>query len=95
MKDGNLENDLFGAFRNLELAADLKRLPKKKFREIQGEKVDGKFYEAKYGAIRIYHFHEEYTGRIIVLVGSKTDQKKDIKKAVRIIKDYQANGKGK
>ena len=83
------EKDLFGAIRNLELAADLKRLPKTKFREIKGQKVNGKLYEAKFGAVRIYHFHEEKTGRIIVLGGLKNHQDKDIKMAVKRIKEYQ------
>lgn len=87
--DDNLESDFFGAIRNLEHAANLKRLPNTKFREIKGIDIKGKLYEAKYGCVRIYHFHEEYTGRIIVLGGVKTNQKKDIKSAVKTIKHYQ------
>lgn len=89
LEKGNLEGDLFGAIRNLELAADLKRLPKTKFRELKGYDINGKLYEAKYGSVRIYHFHEEHNGRIIVLGGLKSHQKKDIKSAVKTIKDYQ------
>lgn len=87
--DHNLEGDFFGAIRNLEHAANLKRLPKTKFREIKGIDIKGKLYEAKYGSVRIYHFHEEHTGRIIVLGGLKTNQTKDIKSTVKTIKHYQ------
>jgi hypothetical protein len=82
-------NDLAGAVRNLELAANLIRLPKTKFREINQQKFKNKFFEAKYGAVRIYHFHEKYTGRIIVFGGMKNNQQIDLKSAIRIIKRYQ------
>lgn len=88
-KDGTSVKDLFGAIKNLELAADLKRLPKTKFREIVNKKLDVKLYEAKKGAVRIYHYHEEHTGRIIILGGYKTEQNNDIKQAIKRIKDYQ------
>lgn len=88
-KDGNFETDLYGAISNLELAANLVTLHKTKFREIKGQKINGKLFEAKKGAVRIYHFHEKNTGRIIVLGGFKTDQTKDIKAAVKTIKSYQ------
>jgi len=87
------ESDLYGALRILELAADLVSLPKTKFREIKGHKIKGKLYEAKYGAVRIYHFHEKHTGRIIILGGLKNDQDKDINSAVKTIKDYQNENK--
>ena len=87
-KEGTFEKDLVGALRNLELAAKLVTLPKTKFREIKGQKkLNGKLYEAKYGAVRIYHFQEKNTGRIIVLGGIKSSQDKDISNAVKTIKD--------
>jgi len=92
-EDGNLEGDYFGAIRNLEHAANLLRLPQTKFKELKGFNIEGKFYEAKYGSVRIYHFHEEKTGRIIVLGGLKPNQKKDIKSAVKTIKNYQDENK--
>lgn len=58
-EDGTAFSDFAGAIRNLESAADLRRLPKTKFREIKGENLNGKLYEAKHGAVRIYHFHEK------------------------------------
>lgn len=89
LEGGNFETDLYGAIRNLELAANLISLPKTKFREIKGQKLDWKLYEVKYGSVRIYHFQEKNTGRIIVIGGLKNDQEQDIKKAVKTIKAYQ------
>jgi|SRR5690554_1309650 len=89
MDEGTYSNDLAGAIKNLEMAANLVTLPKTKFREIKSQKINGKLYEAKKGSIRIYHFHEAGTGRIIIFGGVKNDQKKDIKLAVKTIKDFQ------
>jgi len=88
-KDGNLLNNLAGAIRIIEDTANLNRRPKTKFRLIEGHKLKCKVYEAKSGSIRIYLFHEENTGRIIVSGGVKDNQKKDIKKILKIIKEYQ------
>jgi hypothetical protein len=95
--EGNkaFENDLVGAIRNLELAANLLHLPKTKFREIKQQKFKNKLFEAKYGAIRIYHFQEKYTGRIIVLGGLKNNQQIDIKSVIRTIKNYQDENNSK
>lgn len=88
-KDGNLLNNLAGAIRIIEDTANLNRRPKTKFRLIEGHKLKCKVYEAKSGSIRIYLFHEENTGRIIVSGGVKDNQNKDIKKILKIIKEYQ------
>jgi|SRR5690554_384967 len=89
MDEGTYSNDLAGAIRYVELAADLRMLPKTRFREIKDQDINGKLFEAKKGSIRIYHFHETGTGRIIVLGGFKNNQTKDIKAAVKRIKDFQ------
>ncbi len=88
-KDENLLNNLAGAIRIIEDTSNLIRRPKNKFREIQGHNLNCKLYEAKSGIIRIYLFHEEKTGRIIVTGGKKDDQKSDLKSIIRTIKDYQ------
>lgn len=87
--DGNLLDNLAGAIRIIEDTANLNRRPKTKFRLIEGHKLKSKVYEAKSGLIRIYLFHEENTGRIIVSGGVKDNQSKDIKKILKIIKEYQ------
>lgn len=88
-KDGNLLNNLAGALRIVEDTSNLNRRPKTKFREIQDHKLKCKVYEAKSGLIRIYLFHEENTGRVIVTGGLKDNQKEDIKLLLKIIKEYQ------
>jgi len=88
-KDGNLLNNLAGAIRIIEDTSNLNRRPKSKFREIQGHKLKCKVYEAKSGLIRIYLFHEEKTGRVIVTGGLKDNQNVNVKSVLKIIKEYQ------
>ena len=88
-KDGNLLNNLAGALRIVEDTSNLNRRPNTKFREMQNHKLKCKVYEAKSGLIRIYLFHEEKTGRVIVTGGLKDNQKEDIKLILKIIKEYQ------
>lgn len=88
-KDGNLFDNLAGALRIVEDTSNLNRRPKNKFREIQGHNLKCKVYEAKSGLIRIYLFHEEKTGRVIITGGLKDNQNEDIKAILKIIKDYQ------
>lgn len=87
-KDGNLLSNLASAIRIIEDTSNLMRRPKAKFRVIQGHNLNCKVYEAKSGSIRIYLFHEENTGRVIVTGGNKNDQDQDIKKILKIIKEY-------
>lgn len=85
---GNLYDNLAGAIRVIEETANLKRYPNTKFRELKGHKLRCKVYEAKFQLIRIYLFHQEKTGRIIITGGLKTDQKQDIKSILKTIKEY-------
>ncbi len=55
---------------------------------LQGLSVKCKVYEAKSGGIRIYLFHEEKTGRVIVIGGDKDSQNEDVKRVEKIIKEY-------
>lgn len=87
-KDGNLLNQIAGALRIVEDTSNLNRRPKSKFRLIEGHNLKCKIYEAKSGIIRIYLFHEENTGRVIVTGGLKDNQDKDIKSILRTIKEY-------
>ncbi len=86
--EGNLLSNLAAAIRIIEDTSNLNRRPKSQFRIIQGLSVNCKVYEAKSGNIRIYLFHEEKTGRVIVIGGLKGDQDEDIKKIEKTIKDY-------
>lgn len=87
-KDGNLFDKLAGALRIIEETSNHKRYPKTKFRELKGHNLKCKVYEAKSNIIRIYLFHEEKTGRIIITGGLKDNQDKDIKSILKIIKEY-------
>lgn len=94
-KDKKLFDKLAGAIRIVELSSELFRLPKAKFRLIEGHKLECKVYEAKCDVIRVYLFHEENTGRIIVTGGVKGDQKKDIQSLVKTIREYYHEREGK
>lgn len=72
----------------LQDIADGKLLPKEKFRNITPKKELVKEYEIKTRHLRVYLFHEEKAGRIIVCGGKKTTQQKDISHFRRIKKEY-------
>ena len=86
--DEYLFDKLAGAIGIIENSSNLNRLSKNKFRPIEGHNLKCKVYEAKSDIIRIYLFHEEKTGRVIVTGGKKDNQKVDLKSVIKIIKDY-------
>lgn len=86
--EGNLISNLAAAIRIVEDTANLKMRPQKQFRVLQGLSINCKVFEAKSGGIRVYLFHEEKTGRVIVMGGNKGSQDEDIKKVEKIIKEY-------
>lgn len=86
--EGNLISNLAAAIRIIEDTANLKMRPQKQFRVLQGVSFACKVFEAKSGGIRVYLFHEEKTGRVIVMGGNKNSQNEDIKKVEKIIKEY-------
>lgn len=89
-QDGNLFSNLASAIAIVEASCELrpKRLPKTRFRKLEISKVKCKVYEAKSGSIRIYLFHDEGNGRVIVTGGKKDDQKEDIESLKTTIKAY-------
>lgn len=90
--DENLYDKFSGAISIIESSANLLRLSKGKFRIIHGHNLACKLYEVKKDIIRIYLFHEEKTGRVIVMGGKKGNQKEDLKSVIKIVKSY-INGK--
>lgn len=68
--------------------ADGELLPKEKFRNITPKRELVKEYEIKTMHLRVYLFHEERTGSIIVCGGKKITQKKDINHFRRIKREY-------
>ncbi len=87
-EEGNLFGQLAGAISVIEHTSNLNLLPQNKFRQLKINGLDCKVYEAKSGSIRIYLFHEEKTGRIIVTGGKKGEQDEDIAQIEHIIKSY-------
>lgn len=80
-----------GGIRIIEDTSNLKPRPKTKFRPLQNIYKGYKVYEAKSGPVRIYLVHESFLGRIILLVGHKNKQNKDINRLKHLIKDYHEN----
>jgi len=72
----------------LQDVAELRLLPKEKFRNITPKKETVKEYEIKTRHLRVYLFHEDKTGRVIVCGGKKGSQQADIKRLRRIKKEY-------
>lgn len=87
-KEGNLSSELRTIMARLTEIADLKSLPKEKFKDITPAKEPNKEYEIKTKHLRVYLFHDKKTGRVIVSGGKKTSQKSDIKKFRNTKKEY-------
>ncbi|NLO02338.1 MAG: hypothetical protein GX126_08490 [Bacteroidales bacterium] len=68
--------------------AELKSLPKNKFRDITPKKDNIKEYEIKTKHLRVYLFHEKNTGRVIVCGGKKGTPQSNIKHFRNIKKEY-------
>lgn len=86
--DGNYSSELITIQTRLLEIAECQLLPKEKFKDITPRKDRIKEYEIKTKHLRVYLFHEDNTGRIIVCGGKKTSQPTDIKRFRRIKKDY-------
>ena len=87
--DDILFEQLSAALRFVEDAANLKHLPKTKFRVLKVPKdVKAKVYEAKKVIIRIYLFQLKGKGKVIILGSKKNNQNKDIKTVCKIVKEY-------
>jgi hypothetical protein len=72
----------------MDLAANLVRLPAKKFKNITPQKELIKEYEFKSKNLRAYVFHLEKSGTIVAYWGFKNSQKRDIVKFQSIKKQY-------
>lgn len=86
--EGTYISELVTIQTRLQEIADGKLLPKEKFRNITPKKEVVKEYEIKTRHLRVYLFHEENTGRVIVCGGKKTTQQKNINHFRRIKKEY-------
>ena len=75
--EGNLAKQLVGIFSNFDQIANLKTLPKEKFRDITPGKELVKEYEFKKGDLRVYAFKDP-AGHVVVVGGKKSTQDEDI-----------------
>ena len=85
-REGNLNKQLIGLINNMNQVANLKRLPKEKFRDIAPKNDPIKEFEIKKGDMRVYLIKED--GHIIILGGKKSTQQEDIKKFRSVKKRY-------
>ncbi|MCU0472505.1 MAG: hypothetical protein MUC93_03930 [Bacteroidales bacterium] len=79
-------------YATMDSVANLKFLPRTKFRELKGRRTSDKVkdYEIKKDAIRIYLFKDD-KGYIVVFGGSKNNQKEDIARLRRLKVEYIKN----
>ena len=75
-REGNLAKQLIGIINNMNQVANLKRLPREKFRDITPGNDAIKEFELKKGDLRIYLIKE--AGHIVILGGKKSTQRGDI-----------------
>ncbi len=86
IRDGQYIDEYASLIANMEDIANLKLLPKTKFRDITLSKKDKvKEYEFKTKHLRVYAIKND-AGKLILLGGYKNSQKKDINK-FRALKD--------
>jgi putative component of toxin-antitoxin plasmid stabilization module len=86
--EGSYSSELITIQARLQDIANGLLLPKEKFRNITPRKAVVKEYEIKSRHLRVYLFHEEKIGRVIVCGGKKGTQAKDIAHFRRIKKEY-------
>lgn len=73
-------SELLKIFTLMNQVSQLKMLPQTKFKDITPTKETVKEYEIKSKHLRVYVFHLEKTGKIVVYGGYKNTQKDDISK---------------
>ena len=75
---GQYETELESIYFYMEAVANLRPLPKTKFRELKGVKGNNKEYEFKTKHLRVYAIKHPDSGKVIVMGGYKNTQDKDI-----------------
>lgn len=85
-REGNLKKHLIGIINNMNQVANLRRLPKEKFRDITPYRQAVKEFEIKKGDIRVYVIKED--GHIVILGGKKSTQDEDYKQFRSIKERY-------
>jgi hypothetical protein len=80
--------ELKSIYQKMNQVANLLRLSENKFRTLDLNLSDIKAFEIKSRNLRIYGFHHNNTGKIIVLGGYKKNQHKDLRKFKSKLKSY-------
>jgi putative component of toxin-antitoxin plasmid stabilization module len=88
IENSNYLSELLTIYAYMDMVSNLQTLPNTKFRDITPDKSLAKEYEIKSKHLRVYLFHEEKTGKIVVCGGYKTSQKSDIKHFRNLKKSY-------
>ena len=86
--EGTYSKELYTIQSIMEQVSRRFSLPEKKFKKIHDSKISVPLYEIKTRNLRVYLFHEENVGHIVVSGGKKTTQSKDIKQFKNIVKVY-------
>jgi len=86
-KDSNLEDQLIAIISRMNDVANLRILPKNKFRDITPNKEKVKEYEIKTSDLRVYLIKDEI-GNIVLIGGKKNSQPEDIKRFRSLKKTY-------
>jgi putative component of toxin-antitoxin plasmid stabilization module len=88
-QEGNQSRELVTMQVRMQEMAEMRQpLPDTKCRDITPKKDGVKEYELKTKHLRLYLIHEEKLGRVIVLLGKKTTQKKNIQSFRRLKREY-------
>ena len=86
-KDANLEYQLITVISRMNDIANLRMLPKEKFRDITPGKQTIREYEIKTKDLRVYLIKDE-SGNVVLMGGKKNSQPEDIKRFREIKKAY-------
>ncbi len=88
-QDSNLEQQLLTIVSRMNDVANLRSLPKQKYRDVTPTKETVKEYEIKTADLRLYLIKDE-TGNLVLLGGKKSTQDEDFK-AFRLLKKRYLN----
>ena len=86
-KDSNLTDQLVTVIARMNDIANLRMLPKEKFKDITPEKQAVREYEIKTKDLRVYFIKDEL-GNVVLIGGKKNSQPEDIKRFRAIKKAY-------
>ncbi|RKR84838.1 hypothetical protein BDD43_5091 [Mucilaginibacter gracilis] len=86
-KEANFEDQLITIISRMNDVANLRRLPKEKFRDITPDKEVIKEYEIKTKDLRVYLIKDD-VGNIVLIGGKKSSQVSDIKSFRALKRSY-------